>query len=464
MKVGLPPFTRTATFRLAVLYALLFTIFSGGLLLYLYAATVQYTRYVADQRVNAELDSMQKAFRDGGLPRVNQSLIERASIPDRYFLYQLTTPTGIKLSGDLSGMPGDGGLGRVEFPIDAQRADGSLLTIEAEGRIVRLGDEALLMVAFDAQQRSEVTRRITQAVWVAFGIGLALALGGGVIVSRWVNRRAEELASTAEAVIGGDLKRRARVRGANDEFDRLAERMNAMLERLERLVKASRHTGDSIAHDLRSPLSTVRNRLESALAEEQISPDKARDTLTTTLGEVDRVLATFNAILRLSNASTASRARMVRTDAAALMVEIAEFFEPAAEAVGITLRVDKPRSAIVLADADQLKQAISNLIDNAIKYTPTGGYIAVQVASNRETNKVDLIVIDSGPGIPEHARDRVVERFVRMDTARTQPGSGLGLALVETVAEVHRGEFLLMDGRGPPDRPGLKAVLRLPLA
>ncbi|MEM7766425.1 MAG: HAMP domain-containing sensor histidine kinase [Pseudomonadota bacterium] len=463
MKLGLPPFTRTATFRLAVLYALLFTIFSAGLLIYLYAATVQYTRYVADQRVNAELDSIQKAFRDGGLPRVNQSLIERASIPDRYFLYQLTTPTGTKLSGDLSGMPAEG-TGRVEFPIDAQRPDGSLLTIEAEGRIVRLGDDALLMVAFDAQQRNEVTRRITQAVWVAFGVGLALALGGGIIVSRWVNRRAEELASTAEAVIGGDLHRRARLRGANDEFDRLAERMNAMLERLERLVKASRHTGDSIAHDLRSPLSKVRNRLESALSEEEIAPEKARDTLETTLGEVDRVLATFNAILRLSNASTASRARMVRTDVADLVEELAEFFEPAAEAVGLTLKAEKPKSAIVLADKAQLSQAVSNLLDNAIKYTPTGGYIALQVAVNRETNKVDLIVIDSGPGIPEHARGRVVERFVRMDSARTLPGSGLGLALVETVAEVHRGEFLLMDGRGAPDRPGLKAVLRLPLA
>ncbi|MEL6387629.1 MAG: HAMP domain-containing protein, partial [Pseudomonadota bacterium] len=330
MTISLPPFTRTATFRLAVLYALLFTIFSAGLLLYLYAATVQYTRYVADQRVNAELDSIQKAFRDGGLPRVNQSLIERASIPDRYFLYQLTTPTGLKLSGDLSGMPAEG-LGRVEFPIDAQRPDGSLLTIEAEGRIVRLGEDALLMVAFDAQQRSEVTRRITQAVWVAFGIGLALALGGGVIVSRWVNRRAEELASTAEAVIGGDLHRRARVRGANDEFDRLAERMNAMLERLERLVKASKHTGDSIAHDLRSPLSKVRNQLESTLTEAEITPEMARSTLTTTLGEVDRVLATFNAILRLSSAGNASRARMVKVDIAELLEELAELFEPAAE-------------------------------------------------------------------------------------------------------------------------------------
>ncbi|MEM0984622.1 MAG: ATP-binding protein [Pseudomonadota bacterium] len=463
MKLALPPFTRTATFRLAVLYALLFTIFSAGLLIYLYFATVQYTRSVADQRVNAELDSIQKAFRDGGLPRVNQSLIERASIPDRYFFYQLTTARGTKLSGDLSGMPGDG-VGWVQFPIDAQRPDGSLLTIEAEGRIVRLGDDALLMVAFDAQQRNEVTSRITQAVWVAFGVGIVLALGGGVLVSRWVNRRAEELASTAEAVIGGDLHRRAQLRGANDEFDRLAERMNAMLERLERLVKASRHTGDSIAHDLRSPLSKVRNRLEGALADDDISPDKARNTLETTLEEVDRVLATFNAILRLSSAGNASRARMVRTDVGELMEEIAEFFEPAADAVGLTFRVEKAKTAIVLADRAQLSQALSNLVDNAIKYTPTGGYIAMHMAVDKDTNKVDLVVIDSGPGIPEHARDRVVERFVRMDSARTQPGSGLGLALVDIVADVHRGELLLMDGRGAPDRPGLKAVLRLPLA
>ena len=455
------PFLGTVSVRLAVAYTALFAVFSGALLAYLYYTTVGHTQYVADQRVNAELDSIQRAYRDGGLPRVNQSLIERASIPDRYFLYQLSTPTGIKLSGDLSGMPAEG-TGRVNFPIDAQRPDGSFLTVRAEGRIVRLGEEALLLVAFDARERGEVTRQITRAVWVAAGIALALAVLGGVLTSRYVNRRVEELASTTEAVMGGDLARRAQLRNRNgDEFDRLADHLNTMLDRLERLVKASRHTGDSIAHDLKSPLSRLRNRLESALAR-PVSGEAAQETLGETLTEVDRVLATFNAILRLSRIDTHASARLIRTDVCELVVELADLFEPAAEAVGLSFAVERPKSAIVLGDREMIAQALSNLIDNAIKYTPDDGAIAVSVKKDKD--EAVITVLDTGPGIPEQARARVVERFVRMDSARTQPGSGLGLALVEAVADVHRGHFELLDGKGPPDRPGLRAVLRLPLA
>ena len=459
IRLPLPAFARTTTFRLALLYVAVFTVFAAAVLAYVYVSTVGYMRYTTEARVNAEVDSIQRAYRDGGLERVSQALIERASAPDAYFYYQLSTPNGLKLSGAFSHMPRSG-IGRVEFEFESRRGD-EVRIIEAEGRIVKLGDEALLLVAFDLGERREITQRITTAVWTAAGAVLVLSLIGGYFVSRSVSRRADELASTAEAVMAGDLSRRVPERGANDEFDRLAERMNAMLDRLERLVKASRHAGDAIAHDLRSPLSRLRNRLETALSQ-PLDDNRAQAALGETLDEVDRVLATFNAILRLSRVDARTEGRMVRIDVSEVVAELADLFEPAAEAAGLDFTANPGHNLMVLCDRDLIAQALSNLIDNAIKYTPEGGAIAVR--ARRGDNMVELSVVDSGPGIPEADRDRAVERFVRMDAARTHPGSGLGLALVDAVAEVHRGELLLLDGDGPPERPGLRAVLRLPRA
>ncbi|NBC19547.1 MAG: HAMP domain-containing protein [Alphaproteobacteria bacterium] len=458
MRFRLPAFARTTTFRLSLLYAVLITVYSAALLGYLYVSTVGFMANQTDERINAEIDSIERAYRDGGLARVSQSLIERASAPDRYFLYQLETPSGIKLSGDLSDMPSEQN-GKVGFEIDARRPDGTQMTVNAEGRIIELGNEARLLVAFDAGERGTITRRITLAVYTAAAVGLLLSLLGGVLISRSVARRAEELVHTAEAVMAGDLTQRAPVRIWDDEFDRLAERMNSMLDRLEHLVRDSRHTGDAIAHDLRSPLSRMRNRLEAALARPLAAQD-AEAALRLTIEEVDQVLATFNAILRLSRLDAGTEGRLVRMDASEVLVDVAEFLEPVAEAAELDFSIDASRNMHVMGDRDLIMQAMSNLIENAIKYTPAGGRISVSARRAAE-GYVDLIVADTGPGIPDAERDDVKKRFVRGDSARTLQGSGLGLALVEAVAAVHRGSFEMSDAGGPPEAPGLKAVLRL---
>ncbi len=458
MKWRPPAFARTTTFRVSLLYVLLIAVYSAALVGYLYVSTVGYIRAQTDDRINAEIDSMLRAYQDGGLPRVSQSLIERASAPDRYFFYQLETPSGVKLSGDMNRMPAEG-IGKVTFEIDARRPDGSLIVVQAEGRIVNLGTEAVLLVAFDAGERGEVTRRITVAIYTAAAVGLVLSLLGGILISRSVARRAEELASTAEAVMAGDISQRARVRSWDDEFDRLAVRMNMMLDRLERLMKASRSTGDAIAHDLRSPLSRMRNRLEARLAK-PLGPEESREALGETIEQIDKVLDTFNAIMRLSRLDSSAEAKFVRTDVSALVAEVAEFLEPMAEDAGLGFEIRTGRPLYVMGDRDMIAQAVSNLIDNAVKYTPAGG--AVKVSTHRaDDNHVDLVVKDTGPGIPDTERDDVRKRFHRRDAARTLPGSGLGLALVEAVVDIHRGALILLDGDGPPERPGLKAILRL---
>ena len=466
MKVGLPNFVRTTTFKLALLYSAMFAAFSAALLIYLYYSTVYYIRYESERRMTVEFEQLSRAYYAGGMERLSQAVLERMTLTGSSYFYYLEDASGRKIAGHFPRLPApapDVGDKIVYFPFEYPAPDGTTVVRNAAGRILRLRDNGgALMVAFDSAQQSAILGRIQFAIFIAAPIGLVLSLLGGYLISRGAARRAEELARTAEAVMGGELGRRVPVRRAGDEFDRLGQRINAMLDQIEKLVEASRNTGNAIAHDLRSPLSRLRNRLEIALAE-PLSQEDAETTLEQTVEEVDRVLVTFNAILRLARLEAGSEGERVRMDVSDLGQELAELFRPACEDADLTFRSQISKGQMVLADRDLLGQALANLLDNAIKYTPEGGTITFNVGRGPDST-VDLTVIDSGPGIPAADRARVVERFQRLDSARTQPGSGLGLSLVDSAAEMHEGELILADAKGPPDAPGLKAVLRLPRA
>lgn len=464
MKYGRFAFVRTTTFRLALVYSVLFGLFSFLLLSYLFQATVGSLRAEADQRLEAEMGALELAFYTGGLDRLEQSLIERALVAGAPFRYQLETPEGERLIGDFPNLPVSppdtvGEVSNVSLTIEVPRPGGDPTLTEAEGRIVRLPNGNVLLVAIETGERSRIVRRITQAITTAAPIGVLLALMGGIFISRYAARRAEQLTRTTEAIVAGDLSVRAPVQGSGDEFDRLATHVNTMLEKLERLMASSRHTGDSIAHDLRSPLSRLRNRLETALIDD-MSEATARETLVQTVEEVDSVLATFNAILRLSRLDAGAEGRLVRFDMHEMLMEIADLYEPACEDAGLKFESEISHHLYVLGDRELLAQAISNLLDNAIKYTPEGGTITFRAL--RTSDQVDIIVSDTGPGIPEAMRDRAKERFFRLDEARTQSGSGLGLALVDSVADLHKGQLDLLWASKLPDPHGLKTVFSLP--
>ncbi len=317
------------------------------------------------------------------------------------------------------------------------------------------------MVAYDVGDLGEMNRRITEVVWRSAAVGFVLSLIGGVVISRSAAQRAEQLAKTTEGVMGGDLTRRAPVFGSGDEFDRLSEQLNAMLAKLERLVISSRSAGDSIAHDLRSPLTRLRNRLEAGLRE--TDKEGAHAALVSSIEHVDAVLDTFNAILRLSRVQAGATGSFRRTNVTGITDELAELYQPVCEEKRLAFNYTTQGELFVLADRDLLAQALSNLMDNAVKYTPEGGAIRLEVKRGTE-GSVELIVVDSGPGIPVEDRERAVERFVRLEQSRSQPGSGLGLSLASAVAEAHTGKLILADGGGPPTRPGLSVTLQLPAA
>ena len=463
MKLALPTFLKTTTFKLALIYSAMFAAFSAALLVYLYYSTVYYIRAESERRMDLEFEQLGNAYFTGGMERLSQSVLERMTRTGSTYFYYLEDSSGRKIAGHFGRMPTtppEEDVQTVYFEFLQHEPDGTEIFRPAAGRIVRLRDNGgALLVAFDTEQQTAIVGRIQRAIFIAAPIGLIFSLLGGILISRGAARRADELARTAEAVMGGELGRRAPVRGSGDEFDRLASRLNAMLDQIEKLVDSTRHTGNAIAHDLRSPLSRLRNRLEIALSE-PMTRESAEATLEETVLEVDRVLGTFNAILRLARLEAGAEGERVRMDVSELGEELAELFDPACEEAGLGFKSQISRNLVVLADRDLVGQALSNLLDNAVKYTPEGGEISFSITRG-PNGTVDMTVIDSGPGVPVEARERVVQRFQRMDSARTQPGSGLGLALVDSVADMHGGALILDDADGPADAPGLKATLRL---
>lgn len=461
MKPGPFAFFRTTTFRLALVYAILFALFSAGLLAFLYQSTVGAMRAEAENRLNAEYQMLANAWNAGGPARLEQSLLERALVRVRDFAYQFEDGEGRIIVGDMPGMPVEpleqvSVPRKVTFEVERPLSDGSPLITTIEGWVVRLGDDSVLLVGIKMDERIRQVTRITRAVATAAPIGFLLALLGGYFSAAYAARRAETLNRTAEGVMAGDLSLRIPVVGSGDEFDRLAERLNAMLSRVESLMATTRHAGNAIAHDLRSPLSRLRNRLETRLRG-PLDEVSARETLAETVEEVDQVLSTFNAILRLSRIIDGAEAKMQPFDLSETGEELAELFGPACEDAELDFSAEIETELTLDGDRSLIAQAVSNLLDNAIKYSPRGESIRLHIHTEAKAILID--VEDTGPGIPDDEIERVKERFVRLDKARTQAGSGLGLALVVAVAELHAGDLDLMPGQ---TGTGLLARLRLP--
>jgi signal transduction histidine kinase len=463
MKIGrLPALVRTTTFRLALLHASIFILFSASLLAYLYYETAGHLSRQAEAELNAEFQELSAANR-GGFDRLNQAVTERSGARGKFF-YLLQDGTGQKIAGDFDFLPApapEGQVVDVTFDYDAPTANGGLSRRSAEGRISRLAEGGVLMVAYDIGQLGEMNRRISDVVWRSAVVGFVLSLIGGVVISRSAAQRAEELARTTEEVMAGDLTRRAPVRGSGDEFDRLSEQINAMLVKLERLVISSRSAGDSIAHDLRSPLTRLRNRLEAGLR--HTDAEGPRTALAETIEDVDGVLETFNSVLRLSRVQAGATGSFRRTNATGITDELAELYQPACEEKNLAFTYAPEPELYVQADRGLIAQALSNLLDNAVKYTPEGGAVGLSV-KRLSSGEIELTVSDSGPGIPPEDRDRAVERFVRLEQSRSLPGSGLGLSLASAVAEAHRGRLVLDTAGHPPPNVGLAARLVLPSA
>ncbi|WP_269713878.1 sensor histidine kinase [Caulobacter sp. NIBR2454] len=463
----LPRLLRTTPFRLTLLFLALFAAAAAAFLGYIYIATAGEVNRRADKEISREMESLQAAYRLGGPDALNQTLVER-SVGERPFLYLLMTADGKRLSGSIEESPVADFEGHDEkwttFTVTETDLDGAEIKRPARGYQVRLDGGEILFVGADVGESESYVMKIVRALWGAGALVIVLGLAGGVLISRNVSRSMSGLAEVVNAVRGGDLKARAQVRGTRDEYDELAEGLNDMLDRIERLMGGLRHAGDAIAHDLRSPLTRLRARVEVALIEAESGKGDPLKALEQALEDTDGVLKTFNAVLAIARLQAAGSAPDPTVfDAADLANDMAELYEVMCEDKGQTFDSEITPGLAIKANREFMAQALANILDNAIKYTPEGGAVMLRLR-RRSSGDIEFSVTDNGPGVPEADRPRVVERFVRLERSRNQPGAGLGLSLVSAVAAAHGGRIELAEGAGEYDGrgPGLRVAFIIP--
>ena len=448
---------RSSIFRAALVYIGLFgaaVLVPTGVIYW--AAVGSLTRQI-DATVEAEITGLAEQFNQRGVLGLIRAIQRRsARAGEGRGLYLLTDANYAPLAGNLSRWPdaAPDEAGWITFPLDHAEGEGGGINL-GRARAFDLGSWYHLLVGHDVRERLFVAAQIRESLAWGVASAIALFLVGGVMMSRKLLGRMDAINLTSREIMAGDLGRRVPVSGRGDEFDQLAGNLNAMLDQIERLIAGIKQVSDNIAHDLRSPLARLRSRLEVTLME---SPDPSayREAIERTIAEADGLLKTFNALLSIAQAEAgAPRRHFEAVDLGALLSDVAELYEPLAEARGQTLTATAPDSVGVRGDRDLLFQAVANLTDNAVKFAPEGGQIGL--ALDGAAGEARITVTDNGPGIPEAAREQVLERFFRLEASRSTPGSGLGLSLVAAVARLHHGSLGLED-----NAPGLRVQLALP--
>jgi signal transduction histidine kinase len=451
---------RTTAFKLMAVYLLVFTLFAAFLLGYFFWNAQRLLGLQINSTIDTEISSLAEQYGQGGLLRLIAT-IERRSRRPGSLLYLVVTPQGDALTGNVSELPSESleRAGWNEVPYARSEATpGESRT--ALVRVFALSGGYRLLVGLDLEEQRRVRSIMTTAALWSAALIVVLGVAGGWFVTRRVLHRLDDINETSRSIIKGDLARRLKVAGTEDEIDRLASTTNAMLDRIQELMTGLKEVSDNIAHDLKTPLTRLRNRAEEALRQSSTEQDY-RLALEKTIEESDGLIRTFNALLMIARAEAGQlETAMSEFDAAEVARGVADLYEPVAEEAGIALKVDAMEPLIIRGNRELIGQAVANLVDNAIKHgTPSAEGVApeVEIGARLAGSHVAIAIADKGEGVPERDRGRVLERFVRLEGSRTRPGSGLGLSLAAAVAKLHGGALRLED-----NGPGLRAVIELP--
>lgn len=449
----------TTAFKLSAIYLVVFTAFALVFVLSIsYTANQLFNQQISDT-ITEEFTDLSLAWNAAGPPGLVAAIEERSNRPDAS-LYLLADAGG-RIAGNVSEVATEFLARAVEEPatVSYQTPDGQ--EREAMVQVVRLSGGMFLLVGRDMSERVRFGAITRTAVISAAILLVGLGLVSWFFVSRRVLKRIDSVSATTRQIMAGDLGGRLEITGSHDEFDRLSESVNAMLERIETLLSGVKEVSDNIAHDLKTPLTRMRNRLESALRRE--SPEaEQRQAMQAAIDDADQLIRTFNALLQIARIEAgAFEEGREEVDALALVRDVVELYEPVAEEAGVALRVTSAEPQRFTGNREIMSQAVANLIDNAIRHgrAADDAKPEVGVAVARDRGDVLISVRDNGPGIPAGERGRVVERFVRLEKSRSTPGTGLGLSLTAALAKLHHGRLELTDGE-----PGLVATLRIPAA
>tara|TARA_R110002049_G_scaffold24316_4_gene86373 strand:+ start:510 stop:1880 length:1371 start_codon:yes stop_codon:yes gene_type:complete len=446
------------TFRYIVKYMM---VLSAAVFLVLGAFYLyfSYTSFKAlGDNVVDELDTLQLVYRGQGLEGVDQYIADQTALPSvNRFYYLITDSSGAKVAGDLPAAPryqefDDGWLG---FEMDVQNW-GKAVDVDFVALPVALGDGYRAMVASDYADIEERAQLVFQTLFRVMIVTLILGIIGGFFSAARALNQVELLNEEISRIVRGGPGQRLKIEGEAGYFRTLATVMNQMLEQMETLMLGVRRVSDNIAHDLRTPLTRMRNEL-SQLRNRKTPVEGVQ--LEGLIEECDDLLSTFNALLRISALESGSPlATDAEVDLSALLRDVVELYEPLVQERDITLLVDMPSSQHCRGEADLLFQMFANILDNALKYTPEKGCIKVHLSPGYKGVGHKVIISDSGPGIPAVERKNVFRRFYRVESSRTeQPGHGLGLSLVQAIAQYHNGSVALGS-----NQPGLQVRIELP--
>lgn len=452
---------RTTAFKLSLLYLAVFTGLSGFLLVSISRNTDTLMTEQVVQTVDAEIEGLADQYARGGARALVAAIDSRARRPDAS-LYLFVDFAGNVLAGNISRLPttvleeADGGVRRVKYA----RGDGETER-EAVVRTFEVPGGFRLLVGRDLGEQTRFRDILGGALRVWLVVVVVLALVTWAFVSRRVLKRIDAIAASSRQIMDGNLSQRLPLAGNGDEFDRLAISLNAMLERIEQLMQNLRDVTDNIAHDLKTPLTRLRTRLETTLNEARGEAD-LREAMEATIEDSEGLIRIFDALLRIARVEAMSPdGGLEPVDVAAIAEELADLYAPVLEDEGGSLKLDLRPVQTALGNRELIAQALVNLIENALKYarSENGQPLAITVMVRKEKDRILLSVVDNGPGIEVKDRDRVLDRFVRLEQSRTEPGYGLGLSLVRAIARLHGGTLTLEDAR-----PGLKAQIDLMVA
>lgn len=443
---------RSAGVRFGVIYASLFGISAAALAAFLWWSTAGLLERQTETAIENDAQALSERYTEGGVPALEEIIRQRvdANVDDDA-VYLLTDPTYRPMAGNLDSWPSALLLDSTRDEVRMLRSGISTLVFV---RSYELQDGYHLLVGRDVESKSQLRHMMQDAMIWAAGIAIALGSFGAWAVRGLFRATLADVGETAAAIGMGDLSRRVRVTGQGDEFDLLAETINDMLARIERLMDGVRQVSNAIAHDLRTPITRARARLEDAAAH-AATQEELHAAVERAVVDLDGIVAVFQALLRIAEIEAGSRrSAFAGFDAVPVLRDIEELYSAVAEENGQVMVAELPERLEMFGDRDMVQQAVANLLDNALKFSPAGGQITLAAAA--EPGGVRISVADHGAGIPPADRERATERFFRGEQARSTPGSGLGLALVQAVATLHGGSFALED-----NAPGLRAVLHL---
>ncbi|HEY7959176.1 MAG TPA: HAMP domain-containing sensor histidine kinase [Sphingomicrobium sp.] len=430
---------RSAAYRMAFAVSLAFALATLllGIAIY-YAAHAAFAREM-DAGIEQATSGLMPEYRDDGVDGLTEAIRQREGRGTDALGYALFQPGGVRVAGSLNTRMPETGWRTISFLDPVEGPD------PARALITRLPNDYRLVIAADLEPLEQIDGTILGLFGAAFAVVLLIGLVGALVFGGYLRRRLARIEDTANGIIAGDLSRRMTIGPRRDEFDRVATSLNFMLDRIASLISNLRQVTSDLAHDLRTPLARLRNQLETLQG--QVQSGQQRESVDEAAERADEVLHLFDAILRISELDEGSlRRRFAPVDLCKLVRELGETHAPLAEDAGKRLDVRAKGECLVEGDRELIAQAMINLIENALRHTPAGTEILI--GARREFGGLAAFVRDNGPGIPENERERVLERFVRLEEARSTPGHGLGLSLVRAIADAHDAPISMTGSDG----------------